>query len=479
MASRSIAGSLTLLTLSLLSSTSSAQMQPLEEGVAVGEWTFYPSLEARVRGEYFHDLPTASGPQYAKRAVQSDGFQSPLPEVLSTTAHVDHVLLMSERARLGMEVRYDVITGKLVLQDARMLGSSGGYGRFEPNEAYVDVRTSTDDPWLWVRAGRQRVTWGDGRLVGDSEWSPRGRSLDALRMHFAKGDFNVEAMGAILFQSFPAPAPYPQSPGIFARSADDGGSAISGAQLVGLDATWRIFPLLGIELTGLARFARDPLDAELTRGDTYTIDLRAFGELRGFEYAIEGAYQLGRVASFGVNRDINAFAVAGRVAWQTALPLNFRFGARGAYASGDDSNGSGEKLERFDPILPTQHEHHGMMDMYAWSNVIEAGGDVSIRPHDMLTIGSGYTFVGLAQPTDRWSTGYLLPIGANENSEGRVLGHEIDMWLTVAPWDFLAFSGGYGAFILGSAGKAIMSGANHGDTALLHYGMLQTELRVP
>ena len=116
-------------------------------------------------------------------------------------------------------------------------------------------------------------------------------------------------------------------------------------------------PLFGIELTALARVARDPLPPELVRGDTFVFDGRFYGDWRGVSYGVEGAYELGRVAGFGVNRDISAFAVAGAVAWQTALPGDFRFAARGAYASGDDSNGQDpEKITRFDPIAPDVRE---------------------------------------------------------------------------------------------------------------------------
>jgi hypothetical protein len=360
-------------------------------------------------------------------------------------------------------------------------GPAGGYGTFAPNEAWLDVRTSVEDPWLSVRAGRQRVRWGDGRLVGDSEWSIRGQSLDALRVQLDFGDVDVELLGALL--ALPLPVAASAFGSTIGTSSPDPNVAVTGAQLYGIDATWRILPLLGLELSALTRVARDPLPSDLTRGDTHTIDLRVFGEERGFEYAAEGAYQLGQVAGYGVNRDIRAFALAARAAWQTALPWHFRFGARGAYASGDDAGDASatpsDALNRFDPILPTVHEHHAKMDLYAWSNMIEAGGDVSVRPHEMLTVGAGYTFVALAEANDRWSTGYLIPIGADPSEGSQVLGSEIDAWLRVAPWDFLAFDAGYGAFVLAGRAEAILDRAGHAHDGALHYGMLQAELIAP
>jgi hypothetical protein len=252
----------------------------------------------------------------------------------------------------------------------------------------------------------------------------------------------------------------------------------TGAQLYGLQARWAIFPLLSLELAGLARFNRDPLPIQMTRSDTYTVDLRVGGEERGIEYAVEGAYQLGRVAGFGENHDIRAFAVAGRFAWQTALPWKLRFGAHGGYASGDEDPHAGD-FERFDPILPTVHEHHGMMDLYAWSNLIEAGGDISASPHEAVRYGLGYTYVGLAEPGDRWSTAYLLPVGADPNNGSRTIGHEVDVLIHIAPWDFATFSGGYGFMALADGGKNVLRSAGRKDTDLLHYAFLQAELKAP
>ena len=487
---RAVAG-LALAVVTLASSTASAQLEELREGIPVGEWTFYPSLEVRVRGEYRRDPVDVGGDVYARTAVQHEGYQSSAPTVVRRDPAVSDLWLASERVRLGLGVELHVLSARLVLQDARVLGIApglpsavdvGGLGTIEPFEAYLDVRTDVDDPTLRVRLGRQQLRWGDGRLVGESDWSARGRSLDAARMMFDFGEVDVQVLAAMLAAPGPVPPPYgalslqqAQPDGTTPAQNAEG----TGAQLYGLDGVWHIHPLFGLELTALARVARDPLPADLERNDTYTLDGRVFGEHRGFEYAAEGAYQLGRVAGYGENRDLSAFAFAGRVDWQTALPGKFRFGAHGGYASGDDSQGTGSSQGRFDPILPTSHEHHGMMDLYAWSNVIEAGGAVSARPHDDLTARAAYTFVGLAQPGDRWSTGYLNPVGAAADNESRMLGHEVDLSLALEPWEGVSFAGGYGMFILGDGGKAILDAAGRGGHDLLHYGFVQAELVAP
>jgi hypothetical protein len=470
-----IRGAVAASVVTLLAADAHAQLESLEEGLAVGSWTFYPSVEVRVRGEYRRNPPEIGGDLYDKTAVQHDGFRSAVPGVVLRSAAVADEWLASERARLGMEVTYDVLGAKLVLQDSRVLGATpgvaleAGFGDFAPYEGYLQVRTDLEDPWLTVRLGRQKVRWGDGRLLGDRDWSPRPISLDAARALLSFGSFDVELLGALLALPGPVPEPYGPHGQTFEGT---------GAQLYGLDARLALLPLVQLELTALVRIARDPLPLELARSDTYTFDFRVSGAERGIEYAAEGAYQTGRTAGYGENLDVSAWAVAGRFAWQTALPWQLRVAAHGAYASGDDSPGA-DGFERFDPILPTVHEHHGLMDLYAWSNLINAGGDVSIRPHDALRYMIGYGFAGLAEPGDRWSTAYLLPVGAAPDNESRVLGHEVDTTITVQPWDWMSFAGGYGFLLLGDGGKAIMASAGRADTELLHYAFLQAEVVAP
>jgi hypothetical protein len=480
----------TLLLLTGAARTASAQLEPLEEGIAVGEWTFYPSFALRLRGEYRRNPVDVGGDVYERTAVQSDGFQSAVPPIVRRDAAVKDQWLVAERARLGIGVEWEVISGKLVLQDARVWGvvpgaaddaADGGVASFGPYEAYLDVRTDVDDPTLRVRVGRQAVAWGDGRLIGDNDWSPRGSYFDAAKLELRLWEIELQGMAAML--AFPGALPADAASHERQLAVDDSGAPTNregtGAQLYGLDARWRVVDLFGVELTGLARIARDPLPAELTRGDTYVIDGRLFGDYRGVSYAVEGAYQLGRVSGFGILRDINAFALAGRVSWLTALPGNFRFAARGGYASGDDSDGQGEELGRFDPIAPEVHGQHGQMDLSAWSNNIHGGGDVSVRPLDELLIEVGYSFQGLAEPGDRWSTGSLIPVGADPTNESRVLGHEVDARLGLEPWPYLRFGAAYGIFILGDGGKNVLASSGRRDAALLHWGMLQAELRAP
>lgn len=464
-----------------------AQAPPLNESIVIGAWTFRPSLEARIRAEYRTDPFHADRPiLFGNDAVFADAYNSNLPPNLfgdsfdlTSIPALDDVWAVSERIRLGLAVDRGPVTAVLKLQDARVLAGVAnavgfplafdappGYG-FAPYEAYIDIHARSGRP-MFFRLGRQAVQWGDGRLIGTNDFTITGRALDAARFGVELGDFDIEAMAALL--GFP----------YFASLGGRGeGEVFPGAQLYGLKLTGHFLPLLQAELTGLARTARADVGPTLWPSDTYVIDARLFGNHRGFTYSLEGAYELGQVASYEKNRPIEAFAFAGRLEWETALPWHFTFGAQGAYASGDKGTGSpDEPMTRFDPILPDQTANHSRMSLYAWSNLIEAGGDISVRPMDEATITAGYRFAGLADPKGRWISGNLTTIGSDPTNDSLVLGHEIDAVVRVTPWDPITFQAGYGLFLLGDGGKNILA-ATARSAEMQHWGYLQATVKAP
>lgn len=470
-----------------------AQATPLPESIPIGAWTFRPSLELRLRGEYRQAPFDAGGVLFSQSAIFADAYGSNLPSRALTTFQpppYENAWAMTERARIGLAVDRGPVTASILLQDARPIFSDPGFvalgeGRVAAGlgvyEVFVDVHGKNRR--VWGRVGRQRVVWGSGRLLGESDFTQTPRALNALRMGFSFKTVDVELFGALLGSSsfgLGGVAAGAAAPGSSATSPAEPTVARTGTQLYGLRAAWHVMPLLHVELASLARVARLPVTSDLTPSDTVVVDLRLSGDKRGFRYDVEGAYELGRIASYGANRSIGAYAAAARANWETALPWHLTFGVEGAYASGDD--GATDPLAtqtRFDPILPEERPLHGRMGLYAWSNVIVAGGDIAMRPHDALSIDLGYRFVGLAQPKGRWSSASLVPIGASPTNESRTLGHQIDARLGLRIWDPLTLEAGYGLFLTGEGAKNILEASGRGRPDMQHYGYLQATLRAP
>jgi len=479
----------------LLASRAEAQSPPqAPEAIPVGDWQFSPSLQLRTRGEYWRDPVDMGGGLDANGA--------------NPGVRVRNAGGVFERSRLGLAVDKGAIHAQLTIQDARAWGAiqpsaqlsqsgagapmaapGAGLSMFGPYEAFVEAHTSSSRP-NWIRVGRQAVVWGDGRLLGNADWSPTARSLDAARVHLAFGTaWEVELLASILATSRSLGAGFNDTAGV-------AGGSYGGTQLYAAQVAWTLDPFLKVQAFGFARVARSGAGfADLTRsfalsskeGETYTAALRIGGDSKGWRYALEGAYQLGNVASFGsggVNR--TAYAAAAHVAKtfpNAALAPTFRVG--GAYASGDDGSGD---YKQFDPLLPDVHAWHGAMDILAWSNIVEGNVRASIVPWNETQLGLEYRYAQMAQKTGDWLNGYLGSVGRASWNGSNELGHEVDAFFTWYPWTAFELHAGYSLFLAGDGARSVLAaqarGAQQADgsfspVGLSHFGYLMATLRVP
>jgi hypothetical protein len=402
------------------------------EALGIGDWELVPVAEVRIRGEYTRDLDG-----------QDRGF-------------------LLERARLGLDVQRGAVEGRVVLQDARMwnvamgldpirqlspLALTGAY------EAWGEAHTSSARP-AFVRLGRQPVTWGEGRLLGSADWSPTGRSLDAVRGRLPVGDGSFELLAASLAE----PASLPLR---------------AYGELFGARGQWALHPLFAIEAYVLVRLAQaSPAWDDAIRGQTYTGALRLHGDASAWTWGAEAAYQLGRAEN--PSKDRGAWAASGHVAHtfeRAALLPTARLG--GAYASGDRG---GSTYRAFDPLLPDIHLWHGAMDLLSWSNEAEASARVAIVPWAEAIAAVEYRYARLAEAGGVWRTAYLVPIGQDPANKQGELGHEIDTVLTWSPWVPIDLTAGYSMLVLGDGARAILGGTSPG---LSHFAYVQATFRMP
>jgi hypothetical protein len=454
-----------------LSSLVNAQPAPPPDGIAVGEFWFRPRLELRLRGEYFH------------HPVETSGADAPvLGARLGIPVGMDHQWVAHERARIGLEVERGVLSAAVVVQDARIAGypsplnveSNGELPSTKFHAAYVEARSTELRP-SFVRLGRQEIAWGEGRLLGTSDWWLVPRSLDAVRGRWVVRQFDFEAFAALLTSPGSVPPEYAQQGSV---ASSGGGRTGTGVQLYGLDAMFHLDPLLHFEVAGLARVARAPLPPSLLPSDTYVVDGRVFGDRAGWSYAAEFAYELGRIAIVDRHPSIAAWGATAHVDWQTTWFLRPKLALSGSYATGDDGS-KPDTIRAFDPILPDARAGLGQMGLYGWSNILDAAFTVATTPTDDVRIQLGYHYLQLADSRGAWFSASLFPIGQNPQNDAAFLGHELDVSASVVPFDSLTIRGGYGALITGRGARAVLSGRPDGGPSLLSAAFLQVEMSAP
>jgi hypothetical protein len=455
----------------LIGARAEAQPTPPEGGVAVGEFWFRPRLELRVRGEYYHHPVETLGVDTAIH-----GSRLPVP------IGMEHQWVAHERARLGLDVERGILSAQIILQDARVAGyptalntdSNGEYPSTKFHTAYLEAR-STDVHPSFVRLGRQVVTWGEGRLLGASDWFLVPRSLDAVRARWVVKQFDFEALAVLLTAPGAVPPEYVRQG---AAPSNGGAASGTGVQLYGLNASFHPEPLLHFEAAGLARIARSPLPSTLTPSDTYVIDGRVFGERAGWSYAAEFAYELGRLAIVDRKPKIAAWGATAHVDWQTPFVFRPKISLSGSYATGDDGSNP-NKIRAFDPILPDARAGLGQMGIFAWSNLVDAALNVVASPTEETRVSLGYRYLRLAEPGGAWFSANLAPIGQNPANTAAFLGHEIDAAVSVAPLESLTIRAGYGALVTGEGARAILSGRTNAGPKVLSAAFLTVEMIAP
>jgi hypothetical protein len=440
----------------LLTGNAAAQAPAAAEtgsGVPALGFVLRPLVQVRARAELF--APSADIGQPAAPVLGTFG---------PTSAAPDDAWVAHERARIGLTAERGIVSGAVVVQDARLWGIDDGGGA-SVHIGYLEAHAS-DSRDTFVRIGRQEITWGSGRLLGISDFSPTPRALDAARAKTTIGIFDFEVLASILA---PPGAIPPEAPGTSVGAG-------SGAQLYGLDAALHIDPLLQVELLGLARIARNPLPAWLLPSDTYVTSLRTFGAWDEWSYGLEGALELGRVGVAGGHKKLVAGATTAHVDWQPGVPSDPTLSLSGSYASGGDGGGT---MHRFDPILPDDRAGLGQMGLYTWSNLVEGALCASIVPFDGARVRAGYHYVRLANAGGPWYAASLTLIGQDDTRASGMLGHEVDGAITydVAPGLELVL--GYGAMFTGNKARAILRTPTQAAPNVLHAAFLQATLTAP
>ncbi len=478
----------------LLASNAAAQSPPDgKPTLQVGDFQLTPLLEVRTTGEFRHSPVDLGG-------SSQRGVAGPV---------VDNAWAVLERSRLGLGAEHGALRAQVTFQDARAWGQTppfgfiaggAGFSAFGAYETFFEVRAkpvSTTDPTpadrpnpprrTYFRLGRQAVTWGDGRLLGNADWSPSARTLDAARLHVATSKVDLELLAAILDSARPVGASFD----------DVSGPYSSGSQLYGAYFGWTLDPLFKVEAFGFARLqGSNPYvidsDFALARatGETYTGALRVSGDGAPLQYSLAGYIQGGRAPSLSDARSTRlAYAVAGDIGRKfDGIVLSPKLSAGASMASGDDGSGN---FRGFDPLLPDVHVHYGAMNVFALSNLIEVHGTLVVEPSAEVHVGVEYRYARLFSATGEWLNGYLFSVGrATRDNTSYDLGHELDVFFHWRPLPQLDLRAGYSGLLLGDAAKAILQnpaqarGTRQADGSFKaadfsHYAYLTATVRIP
>ena len=203
--------------------------------------------------------------------------------------------------------------------------------------AFVEVGTGDDRNWIKLRAGRQEMEYGSGRLIDVREGPNVRLSFDGFKVKTGIGPWQIDGF---------AMRPDLDKPGFFNNVPNHavGFWGMYGVRPLKKNATLDTY-YLGIDRKtaafnrGISHEVRHSIGARLSRPIAQTKP--------GWDFDYEALWQFG---SFG-SANIRAWSVASETGYRLPnLPLKPRFSVKADISSGDDPRT--DTLGTFNPLFP-------------------------------------------------------------------------------------------------------------------------------
>jgi hypothetical protein len=261
-----------------------------------------------------------------------------------------------------------------------------------------------------LRAGRQSMSFGEGRVVADPPWSNITRSFDEVR-----GTFHYKIVRVDAFS------------GISDKASGSGLSLpVAGEHFDGVYGhVDRVIPKAVVEPYFLWKMEHNVKGEKIKHGnlDEQTTGFRIAGQMPlGFDYGTEMALQRGFYATEPVRSWFGHWGVGFTLPDAKHLP---RFFAELNRGSGDHNPKDGIHGD-FDPLFQITHDKYGVSDLFALTNLTHTREGFQYKMSSTLSLSTGYNSFWLSDMKDGiYSSGKLIV--ASTGTQGNYIGSEPDV----------------------------------------------------
>ncbi len=387
----------------------------------------------------------------------------------------DAFVLNKMRLRVGYDVSPDVQFFTEIQQSTKWGEPSAGAGNLGANnnsvdgaslgvrQAYILVKNAGVRN-LSLKIGRQKLIFGNHRLLGHFDWDNVGFSHDAVRADYST----------------------PMSTHAFAWSRlDEGGSgkALDDSDLLVFYNTFKQVPNMTIEpyifylLDGRTVAPTGGTHATTKSGrvapdqNRYFFGTRIDGKAMNkmIDYTGEFVWQTGQQKdAAAVRQQINAWAMAvkGGVTFKDMM-WKPRLGFEVDYASGSGAGDTGGR-HTFEGLFPTNHLHYGYMDRMGWKNMVDYSPQLLLRPDKASSLKINLHILRLASTKDNWYGANQKPQAVTRSgNQAASLGKELDIIYTRKFKEGkFGLQVGYGHFFIGEYGARSQDTTTQGSAGI-------------
>ncbi|MFA5039037.1 MAG: alginate export family protein [Candidatus Omnitrophota bacterium] len=309
----------------------------------------------------------------------------------------------------------------------RLKGTASQKDDFDLHQAFLDLYDILDSGF-GLKAGRQEMKYGKGRLIWASSWSNRIRHFDGAILQYRRSAFSLDFLYGqdVKFKDGHFNRSHPQEflAGVY-------GGYQKGPGFPGLEGY-----ILTQAVTNVSSKAK-----------RYTAGFRAYGALtQGWGFDVEVPYQFGSIGS----RTISAYAIHADVsygrdqaAWKPRLTLEYN------EATGDKDPDDGTS-GTFIPLYQSTHEPYGIMDFFRWQNMREVALSLEVSPVKKWKFISQVNIFWLESVSDSWvnSSGAVVRSSAGNDADSHV-GNEVSLRAEYEAFRNVKFEAGVARFFTG------------------------------
>lgn len=348
-------------------------------------------------------------------------------------------LYLLNRLRLNMDVKpTNWLKFTFQAEDSRVFGQNTLPAPASQKDAmdlrlgYVQV--GTEEGPVALRAGRQSLDFGEGRLLADPNWSNVGLSFDAERLTLRHGQLKVDLFSGTSVKinqtNFDEDTPGEHFDGAYGSL----GGIIPGATVEPY-LLWRLEHNCKNE------------EGKLGNVDEKTAGFRWFGTLpMGFDYTSEIAGQNGAWAGDIIGAWTGHWVIGNTLPNARHRPRLFFEYTR---ASGDASPKDGHR-GTFDPLFPSSHDKYGLTDLFGSSNIVYMRTGFQYRVWSKLTLSAAYNDLWLDDARDGLYISNKVFVRSVTGTAGTHIGQEGDVQALWAVSRVTQLTLGYGRLFPGA-----------------------------
>ncbi len=325
---------------------------------------------------------------------------------------------MLTRIRIGFT--YDLTDSlelRASLQDSRVFGwsfdNSDWYSKEfgmvnnpqQDNTEFYETYLRYHDEHYEVKAGRQKIAYGDNRVFGPGEWKNAGKWVwDALKASYKDGENFIDLFygGTMLHD--------PDELSTEHRHGYTGGG-LYGHYALGKSGAFE--PIAAYKLNDEANDMYNKLES-------YYLGFRLYDEdFHGFFYDTTYIKALGEYTKTdGTTVDIDAqgYHLEGGYRFK---PQKLKIGVGYTYASGDDP--TTPERETFDGVFGASDKYYGRLNLFSWSNLKDYELFAIYKGLPKTDIKLEYHKFYADEPTNKWKSYTIKDIKSDE------YGDEIDL----------------------------------------------------